>query len=100
MANTNKLNHWVRFKRGALIICAFEHQHGGWAFYVQRWGPRERAAFRSLHAGRSRGPWVAARGDIGSGGPYSAGRDTPNTLADALALAEAMLRRVRGRGLV
>ena len=101
MVNTNKLSHWVRFKRGALIICAFEHQHDGWAFYVQRWGKRERAAFRSLPAGRQRSPsWSAMSGDLGSGGPYSAGRDTPNTLADALAAAEAMLSRVRGRGLV
>jgi hypothetical protein len=100
MQAPRKLSPWVRYKRGALIVCAFEHQHGGWAFYVQRWGPRERAAFRSLRYGRPRHPWSAMRGDIGSGGPYSGGLDTPNTLGGALALAEAMLSRARGRGLV
>lgn len=94
----HKFSPWVRYKRGALIVCAYDSRHGGWAFDIMRWGPRERAAFRSLRVGRPRFPWSAMQGDLGGGGPLSSGR--PRTLADALDSAEAMLSRARGRGLV
>lgn len=95
----SKHSPWVRHKRGAFIICSYERQHCGWAFIIYRWGARDRAGARAMRNAKRGTPWAPFWNILGSGGPCSAGRANPNTLADALAQAEAMLRRVRGRGL-